>query len=384
MVDLTTWDEVLDLDTTAPSIRVQAGTSLAHLLPDLASRGLWMAAVPGTQHVTIGGAVAADVHGKNHHVAGSFGHHVTALSVLLTSGDVVEATPTGAYVDLFWATVAGMGLTGIVLDATIELVRIETPHVVVSTQRTPELGTLLDALGSEAAYVVAWFDAASRGPALGRGVVTTARPATREDVAAMGGDLRDHHWARLGATPPVNLVNPFTARVFNRLHYARASRHPREGDVQALERFLNPLDAVGGWNRLYGPRGFCQYQFVVPFGAEGALTETLGLLGASGHVSSINVLKRLGTGNEAPLSFPMPGWTVAIDLPVRRGLDALLAQLDAVVTAASGRLYLAKDARTDAATIERMYPRLEEFRTTRDRYDPQRRLRSDLSRRLGL
>lgn len=386
VVDLTSWDRVLDLDTTGPRLRVQAGASLAKLLKGLVTRDLWMPVVPGTHHVTIGGAIAADVHGKNHHVAGSFGHHLTALSILLTSGDLVEATPTGAYADLFWATVAGMGLTGVVIEATLELTPIDTPHVVVSTRRTPGLGKLLDALASDSdsTYNVAWFDAASTGPALGRGVVTSARPATRDEVVGVETGASGLHWPSVGVTPPVNLVNPWTARAFNRWQYTRAARRPRIGDVRPLEGFLNPLDAVDGWNRLYGPRGFCQYQFVVPFSAESSLTEALRLLGESGHVSSINVLKRLGSSNQAPLSFPMPGWTVTVDLPVRPGLSALLSRLDSVVVSSSGRLYLAKDARTDAETIERMYPRLDEFRTTRDRYDPHRRLRSDLSRRLEL
>jgi decaprenylphospho-beta-D-ribofuranose 2-oxidase len=181
----------------------------------------------------------------------------------------------------------------------------------------------------------------------------------------------------------VGLVNGLTARAFNALWYAKAPRH-RVNEVQNITQFFHPLDIVGDWNRVYGPHGFCQYQFVVPFGEEAAFTAAVQTLAQSGHVSSLNVLKRFGPGNASPMSFPMAGWTLAVDLPVRPGLDTLLSHLDQLVVAAGGRIYLAKDSRTSADTITHMYPRLQEFRTTRARFDPGRTFRSDLSRRLDL
>ena len=205
-------------------------------------------------------------------------------------------------------------------------------------------------------------------------------PAQRRGQAL---SMSDRTLARLPVTAPSGLVNRHTARAFNALWFYRAPRH-RRGEIQNLTQFFHPLDIVGDWNRVYGPRGFCQYQFVVPFGAEQAFGEAVRLLGTSRHVSSLNVLKRFGPPNRAPLSFPTSGWTLAVDLPVRAGLDALLRSLDALVLDAGGRLYLAKDSRTDAATLARMYPRLDDFRAVRDRVDPRRRFVSDLSRRLDL
>ncbi|MGA8988667.1 FAD-binding protein [Aeromicrobium sp.] len=390
VIDLTSWSGILALDPGAPSVRVQAGASLDQLLRELLPHGLWLPVVPGTRQVTIGGAIAADVHGKNHHVDGSFGNHVLSLDLMLASGDVVTLTPGGEDAPLFWATIGGMGLTGVVLEATIALKTIETSYFVVDTERTPDLATLLDRLVSGDAnydYSVAWFDTATTGSSLGRAVITRGNSATLDDLdpAERAGAL-DFAGRQVGRVPldlPVSMVNGLTARAFNALWYAKAPRH-RIGEVQDITRFFHPLDVVGRWNRLYGPHGFCQYQFVVPDGEEAAFTTAVEHIAASGHVSSLNVLKRFGPGNAGPLSFPIPGWTLAVDLPVRAGLDQLLSHLDALVATAGGRVYLAKDSRMSADAVRRMYPRLEEFLALRRRVDPDGVFRSDLSRRLDL
>ncbi len=390
VLDLTDWDTVLDVDTRAPSVRVQAGISLDRLLRALLPLGLWLPVVPGTRQVTVGGAIAADVHGKNHHVDGSFGNHVSEFDILLSSGDIVTAAPEGDNAELFWTTVGGMGLTGVVLEATIQLKQVETSYFVVDTERTANLAQMLETLETgddDYTYSVAWFDTATTGDALGRGVVMRGNTATREaldpEKRRSALEFAAPQRGRVPVELPFGLVNRFTAKAFNALWYAKAPRH-RTDEIQDITQFFHPLDIVGDWNRVYGPKGFCQYQFAVPFGEEATFTTIVETIAQSGHVSSLNVLKRFGPGNRAPLSFPVAGWTLAVDLPVRAGLDTLLNHLDQLVLAAGGRIYLAKDSRISAATFAQMYPRLEEFRSSRARFDPTHTFRSDLSQRLDL
>lgn len=390
VLDLTAWDAILDVDTRTPSVRVQAGISLDRLLRALLPLGLWLPVVPGTRQVTVGGAIAADVHGKNHHVDGSFGNHISQFDIILASGDVVSATPDAENADLFWATVGGMGLTGIILEATINLRKVETSYFEVDTDKTRNLAELLTTLRNgddDYTYSVAWFDTATTGDALGRGVTMRGNSALREaldpDQRRTALEFAAPQRGRVPVDLPFSLVNRLTAKTFNALWYAKAPQH-RTGEIQDITEFFHPLDIVGDWNRVYGPKGFCQYQFVVPFDEEAAFTTIIETIAQSGHVSSLNVLKRFGPGNRSPLSFPMAGWTLAVDLPVRAGLDALLNHLDQLVLAAAGRIYLAKDSRISAMTITAMYPRLDEFRTIRARVDPTHTFRSDLSRRLDL
>lgn len=390
VTDLTAWNAILDVDTRAPSVRVQAGISLDRLLRAMLPLGLWLPAIPGTRQVTVGGAIAADVHGKNHHVDGSFGNYVHSLDLLVASGDVVTLTPDGPRSDLFWATIGGMGLTGIVTEATIGLKRVETSSFLVDTERTPDLATLLDRLtnGDDAyPYSVAWFDAGATGASMGRAVLTRGTPAMLDDLPAerrpRALEFAAPQRARVPLRPPLSFVTPRTARVFNSLWYNKAPRH-RIAELQDITQFFHPLDVVGDWNRVYGPPGFCQYQFVMPPGEVAAFTAAVERIASSGHVSALTVLKRFGPGNRSPLSFPMPGWTLTVDLPVRAGLDTLLTALDDMVVDVGGRVYLAKDSRTTAATLRRMYPRLDDFAAVRDDIDPHRVFRSDLSRRLQL
>lgn len=390
VLDLTRRDRILALDLDTPSVRVEAGVSLDRLLRHVVPHGLWVPVLPGTRQVTIGGAIAADVHGKNHHVDGSFGAHIRAMDLMLASGDIITLTPDGPGADVFWATVGGMGLTGVVVEATVALSRVETSFFVVDTDRTPDLDTLMGMLASQDRshhYSVAWFDTTATGRSTGRGVLTEGGSARVEDLPPhLRHDPLDLVAPRLGrvpVTPPMGLVNGVSARAFNELWYRKAPQERRD-EVQNLTQFFHPLDIVENWNRVYGPRGFCQYQCVVPFGAEDVLREVVRTIAVSPHVSSLNVLKRFGPANRAPLSFPMAGWTLAVDLPVRRGLAGLLDRLDEMVVQADGRVYLAKDSRATSATIHHMYPRLGEFTRVRDEVDPTRVFRSDLSRRLDL
>ena len=390
VLDMTTLRRVHSVDADTGLVDTDAGVSLDELMQRTLPFGLWIPVLPGTRQVTVGGAIAADVHGKNHHVHGSFGNHVRSLELLLADGTVQTLTPDGDTAAEFWATVGGMGLTGVILRARIQLAPVETAYFSVDTERTANLDELMIKLAEgddRHTYSVAWFDSVSRGDSLGRAVITRGRSARVDELplklrrAPLASDA-----PRLGTAPPVfpgGLLNRVSVGAFNELWYRKAPRE-RRGEIQNITTFFHPLDIVGEWNRVYGPRGFLQYQFVVPFGAEDAVREAVEAISASGHVSFLNVLKRFGAANPGPLSFPMPGWTLAVDMPVRAGLGRLCDELDELVLAAGGRIYLAKDSRVDAATLARMYPRLDEWRKVRDALDPDGVFSSDLQRRLSL
>ncbi|MBW9216697.1 FAD-binding oxidoreductase [Mumia sp. zg.B53] len=390
VLDLTALDGFVAIDEDTPSVTVQAGVSLDTLMKVLLPRGLWLPVLPGTRQVTVGGAVAADVHGKNHHRDGSFGRHVSALELLTADGTVRRLTPDGDESPLFWATVGGMGLTGVVLSATIALTRTSSSYFLVDTERTRDIDDLIAVLSDgdqRYPYSVAWFDTTLTGRGLGRGVVTRGRAATPADLGPRyANDALRFDAPSLGTVPslvPSGLVNSATARAFNTAWYHRAPRH-REQEVQNITQFFHPLDVISDWNRLYGARGFVQYQFVVPFGAEETLRSIVVDIARSPYVSCLNVLKRFGPGDPAPMSFPIEGWTLAVDLPVAPGLGAFLDRFDTRVAEAGGRLYLAKDSRAAPSTIAAMYPRLDEFRRIRADVDPDNRFCTDLARRLAL
>jgi len=386
-------DQVLDavIDEAAGTVTVPAGVSLDDLLRVAVPRGFFVPVSPGTRFVTVGGAIASDIHGKNHHVEGSFGNHVQRLSLLLADGSVVELGPD-RQPELFWATVGGMGLTGVILDATVRLLRIETSRCSVDTTRTPDLDTLL-ALMDEGdryyRYSVAWIDLMAKGSRLGRSILTRGDHATTDQLAprdAVDPLAYDPHQlvAVPPLVPPAGLLNHTTVAAFNELWYRKAPRR-RVGQIVSISSYFHILDAIGSWNRLYGRPGFLQYQFVVPFGQEAALRTVVERLAGSGTASFLAVLKRFGAANPGPLSFPIPGWTLALDLPAgSRGLAGLLHGLDEVVLDAGGRHYLAKDSHTTPAAIRRGYPRLAEWQAVRASVDPAGVWASDQSRRLRL
>ncbi|HEY3609815.1 MAG TPA: FAD-binding oxidoreductase [Pseudonocardiaceae bacterium] len=389
VIDMTGMDRIHEVDVAAATVTADAGVSLDTLMRRLLPDGLWLPVLPGTRLVTVGGAIGSDVHGKAHHVAGSFGNHVLSMDLATADGEVRTLTPDGDQAELFWATVGGMGLTGVVLRATLHLDRVESAYFVVDTEQVNNLDDLMarQSVGDEN-YVesVSWFDAVTTGPHLGRGILTRANHARVDDLPAK---LRPtplkFDAPQLLTVPdvfPPGMLNRVTARVFSELWYRKSPT--KAGAVQNITQFLHPLDIVGEWNRAYGPRGFLQYQFVVPFGAEDAIRQAVRMIAHSGHVSALNVLKRFGAGNRAPMSFPMPGWTLCVDFPVRSGLHELCARLDDLVLDAGGRLYLAKESRTTAEALQRMYPRIDEWRKVRATVDPTGMFRSDMSRRLAL
>jgi len=378
VLDATAATGEVTVDVDAATARVGAGVSIDELLRRIVPLGLFVPVTPGTRFVTVGGAIAADIHGKNHHRDGSIATHTRAIT-LATPGGTAEVGPGD---DLFWATTGGMGLTGVILEAEFALLRIASPALVVDTDRTADLDGVL-ALMAEGDdgyhYSVAWIDCLARGRHLGRSVLT------RGGFAPAGSGGRYEAKVRLGAPPvfPSGAVNAWTMRAFNEAWYRKAPAR-RRGELQTIPRFFHPLDGVAGWNRLYGRRGFLQYQFVVPFGAEDALREAIERLAGAGAASALAVLKRFGPAAAGHLSFPAEGWTLALDLPVAPGLGALLDGLDELVAGAGGRVYLAKDSRLRPELVPVMYPRLDEWRAVRDRADPGGVLASDLDRRLHL
>jgi decaprenylphospho-beta-D-ribofuranose 2-oxidase len=392
-LDLTKMNRILAVDAEGepPTVTVQAGVSLDVLMRALLPFGLWVPVLPGTRQVTIGGAIAADVHGKNHHTEGSFGNHVVSLDLLTADGKVRTLTPNGDTERVFWATIGGMGLTGAVLTATVALQRTETAYFVVDTDRCTDLDDLMDRMstGDDAyTYSVAWFDAVTRGRHLGRAVLTRGYKARLGDLPAKlrRGDPLRFVAPSFGTIPevfPNRMVNQVTAKAFSEFWYRKAPKH-RVGEVQNITQFFHPLDIVAEWNRVYGPHGFLQYQFVVPFEADEVFRRCVRMIVESGHLSCLNVLKRFGPGNPAPLSFPMPGWTLTVDLPIEHGLDRLCDALDEQVISVGGRVYLAKDSRLSAAAFRQMYPRLEDFLAVRREVDPDGIFHSDLARRLEI
>jgi decaprenylphospho-beta-D-ribofuranose 2-oxidase len=378
------------LDPVEGTVRVAAGVSLDALLRHLVPRGWFVPVTPGTRAVTIGGAIAADIHGKNHHRDGSFGQHVTTMQLMLADGSVREIGPEQDPA-LYWATVGGMGLTGIVLEATIRLLPITTSRMLIDTERTTDLDDLCARMAEgdhRYRYSVAWIDLLATGRHLGRGVLTRGDHA---DVAHLPARARlvplEYGPGALVTAPPLvpdGLLNPFTVRAFNEVWYRKAPRGPHSG-LESIGYFFHPLDLVRSWNRMYGRHGFVQYQFAVPFGAEDVLRRVVERLSRSHAPSFLAVLKRFGDANPAPLSFPMPGWTLALDLAAgRRGVPEMFAELDRWVLDAGGRHYLAKDAHLRPDALTAAYPRLEEWRAVRDKADPTGVWVSDLARRLRL
>ncbi len=383
-------NHILSFDPDTGVAVCEPGVSLEQLMATLLPQGWFVPVTPGTRQVSVGGAIAADVHGKNHHVAGSFAGHVLSFDLLTADGDVRTVTPDGDP-ELFWATAGGMGLTGIILRASVQMKPVETSRLIVDTVRTANIDDTMAYLSStdkDYDYTVAWTDCLATRGSLGRSVITSGDFATMSEVR-----YRDREQplmfkpSALATAPPVfpsGLINAWSVRALNEAWYLKAPRR-RTGEVQTIGKFFHPLDGIRHWNRVYGQAGFRQYQFVVPFSSSDVVRVALERISALRAPSFVTVLKRFGEGDAGMLSFPMAGWTLALDFPARTPwLGQLLSELDDMVLEAGGRLYLAKDSRIPAELMPGMYPRYSEFRALRARIDPAGVFSSDLSRRLLL
>ncbi len=387
---MTALDRIHAIDAAGGTVLCDAGVSLHRLMEVLLPLGWFVPVTPGTRYVTVGGAIGADIHGKNHHVCGSFSRHVLSFELLTADGQVRtvdRGTP------LFDATTGGMGLTGVVLTATVRLQPVETALMSVDTERATDLDDLmarLTATDHRYRYSVAWIDLLARGAHTGRAVLTRGDHAPLDALPERSRARRDplaFRTSRLPAAPdliPDGLLSRTTVGLFNELWYRKAPRVSR-GRLQRISTFFHPLDGVPHWNRVYGRGGFVQYQFVVGHDRADALRRIVRRISEHRCPSFLAVLKRFGEADPGWLSFPVPGWTLALDIPAGLpGLGAFLDGLDEEVARAGGRVYLAKDSRLRPELLDAMYPRLPDFRALRAELDPRGVFVSDLARRLAL
>lgn len=386
---MTHLDRMIEFNASTGRLRCEAGLSLLQIIRRLMPLGWFPMVTPGTQFCTVGGAIAADVHGKNHHVDGSFGDHLYQFTLMLPSSEMVCCSREQNS-DLFWATIGGMGLTGVIVDAEFQLRAVQTSRIVESRVRTRDLEETLFTFqerDSMYPYSVAWMDCLSTGRGFGRGVLLFGDHAVCTDLP------KESQSAPLKAVPkkpisvpcdtPGFLLNRVSLMAFNDFYY---SGHPTRPSLLAgAEIFFHPLDQILNWNRLYGKSGFVQWQCIVPF-KDGSkqIQQILEKVQHSGQLPFLCILKRMGKSSGGLLSFPMEGYTLAMDFPVRKGLLPLLDALDELVLQAGGRLYLAKDARASASTIAAMYPQLNLFKTLKMSVDPDVLIQSNMSRRLEL
>lgn len=374
----------IEVDAAGATVRASGSTTFVDLLARLVPQGLLLPVLPGTGHLTVGGAVAADVHGKNQRVDGSIASWLESVEVVGGDG---RRRVLGPDRDArgFRATVGGMGLTGVITAVTLRLLRIRSARMDVTVRRADTLDELMAGLDAATSrYTVAWVDSTAGGRALGRGVLDLGDHRPDLDSATEPHGLQ-YLVSRSVEAPqlPFTPVNGLTSRAFNGVWFRKA---PREAHATAgLSQFFHRLDAVSGWNRSLGPRGLLQYQLVVPTAAAHLVADVLHALQRADSAPFMATLKRFGPGNGHPLSFPLPGWSLAVDLPANRPHVArALDDLDRRVAHAGGRLYLAKDARLGRSCFEDMYGPLEQWHAARADLDPDGVLRSDLGRRLGL
>jgi decaprenylphospho-beta-D-ribofuranose 2-oxidase len=379
-------DRILDFDVGRGTCTVESGVSIEMLMRVFVPLGWFPMVVPGTRHVTVGGAIASDIHGKFRH--GSFTDSVERMTLVTPECGALTVGPAD---DVFWATAGGMGLTGVVTEATLQLQPVETARIVVDTERAGDvddcMARMLDG-DHRYRYSVAWIDCLAGGSRLGRSVLTRGNHATFDDLPpkkrSRAGSFAPRTLWRVPPWTPNGLLNPVSIRAFNELWFRKSPRDRRD-EIQTITRFFHPLDAVLDWNRIYGSRGFVQYQFVVPYGAEPVVRRVLERLSAKRCASFLAVLKHFEHDSRGLLGFPTAGWTLALDVPAT-GADiaTLLDGLDDLVVEAGGRVYLSKDSRMRAEHIPAMYPNLKQWREIRATLDPHHTITSDMDRRLNL
>ena len=380
-------DKFLDFDSQTGVLHAEGGARFADIIETFVPRGFFLSVAPGTKHVTLGGAIACNVHGKNHHQVGAISNFIEEIELLTASGKTLNCSRE-ENAEAFWATLGGLGLTGVIVSAKMCLMPIESAWIETKTTRTANLSETLAAFerGADAQYLVSWIDCLSSGADLGRSVVIEGAHASgARALQEIQGDVLALEMPKKKGVPvdlPNFLLNPWTVKKFNDLYY---DNHPSETKLASFETFFYQLDKIENWNKIYGSRGFVQYQCVVPIdNATATLTHLLETISASGQAAFLAVLKRMGATDDVPLDFGMDGYSLALDIPMTPATLEFYQRLNEITVAAGGRIYLAKDAATSPAHLRRMYPRLNEWEAAKRHLDPDDRFASSLSRRLEI
>jgi len=388
VLDLTRQNNMIRFDTETGVLECEGGVSLAEILDAFVSRGYFLPVTPGTKFVTVAGAIANDVHGKNHHCDGSFSRFVESMDLWTPARNVITCSPSENS-DIFWATVGGVGLTGVILKVRLRLLPVESAYVKVDYQRCGHLDEALEAMKAsdkDYLYSVAWVDCLASKESLGRSVLMRGNHARASELPAKLSKTPYRLPRRPALAVPLDFpgfaLNSWSIRAFNTLFYA-VNRDSRDKIVD-YNKYFYPLDGISRWNRMYGRKGFVQYQATFPFEERAGLVKMLEHLSQAKRASFLVVLKCFGAAGSGMLSYPMPGYTLALDIPNRSGLEAFTRELDRILLDHGGRLYLAKDALTAPETFAAMYPGLDAFREIRRSLDPENVLRSSMSRRLRL
>jgi len=376
----------IEIDPSKGIALVGAGASILELEKKCLTYGLFPFVVPGTANVTIGGAIASDIHGKSHHKIGSFSNYLSQMKLLTADGTTKSLRPDDETSELFWATVGGMGLTGMITEATISLMNVGTSLVNVEERRVKNLKQLLETMinfNEKYLYTVAWIDLS--GKYRGRGIVSGANHCGSGELLLRKFPKRIKAYkqteVKIFIPFGLSIINQASIRIFNALWY----RKPLNNGLRNVQKFMHPLDTISNWNKVYGTPGFVQYQFVIPFNQEEVIEKVLSKLKSSGCGSILSVLKSFGPQSKGLLSFPMEGWTLAIDLPAKnQNIPKLLRELDGLILNSGGRVYLTKDSRMDLNHLPIMYSRLNQWRLVKGKVDPENLWQSDQGRRLKL
>ncbi len=381
-------NRMLSFDEKKGILSCESGVHLKDILEVFVPRGWFLPVTPGTKFVTVGGALASDVHGKNHHKEGSFSDHLVSMEILTSEGKSLTCSKSDNS-DLFKTTCGGMGLTGIILNAAFKLKRIETAYIRQTTLKTKNLEETMDFFEKygNVTYSVAWIDCLAKKDNLGRSILMLGEHAAFGDMKSGTGNalvLPKKKHMNIPASFPNFVLNPLTAKCFNVLYYHKHSNTKSESMVD-YDSFFYPLDSIYNWNRIYGSRGFTQYQCVLPFNmSKKGLREILTKISDSGIGSFLAVLKLFGKGNDNLLSFPMEGYTLALDFPISSGLFTFLEEMDKIVLDYGGRLYLSKDVRMRKEMFINSYSNAGEFISAKRLLDTGNKFQSLQSERLGL
>ncbi len=392
VIDLKFFNHI-NLNKEKRIVTAGSGVSINSLLEKIVPLGFFIPVSPGTRYVTIGGAIASDVHGKNHHVNGSFGNHIHEISLIDGLGNFKKLSNNNnsslQEKNQFWATIGGMGLTGVIIEASFSLIPIKTSKILVDVYKYKDLDDLMDAMvnsENDYQYSVAWVDSLSKS---NKGIFTGGNHALDIDLKRNNfyNNPLSYESKSLASAPsffPNGILNRYSVKAFNEAWFRKTPKF-EEGDLQSISKFFHPLDGIKNWNRLYGSKGFIQYQFVVPDNESKVISEVLEITRKYGTPSFLTVLKKFGKGNDSFLSFPIKGWTLAIDIPLTfSNLNEILKKLDEKVLNAGGRIYLAKDSRQSPEMFQNSYPLLNSWKKIRSSMDPNNIFCSDLAKRLNI